>query len=454
MAVSRPAPVARGRLFQLPSNNVWADSQPDQQHLCTAEDVVWTVNLLKKARPQAFPTAWSRLVRTVDTSQTAENPFAFEIILDRDHWQPLSLMDFMVLPRSSFPQGGEPNELAKFDRQPVGTGPYTLLKTEAKQVRFTANPYYRKTGQPYIREVRFHQLDPIEARDAFRANQVHVVYDLRPTHVDELSRQGSRIIKLDARSVNFLAPNYDVPALNNRHLRLAIAHAIDREAILTNTFRPSQAPRDHAALTGLFLDGTWPFNARAPQFSAAEAPIHLMEARKELGGAIPTLRLAYPDRDPSVGEACSEIKRQLGALGLTIDLLPVDPHRFYDTIIRVRDFDLAYWRHDFDDETYWIWPLFDPADRGPGGANFMHIAPDITLSNLFHEMVIHKQFTRIQSAARKIHDQIARDAPAIPLWQLNPYVAIHSKLDISGSQLDPVHLFKNVEQWRLNPLPK
>src|SRR5207248_415083 len=105
--------------------------------------------------------AWSQLVRGVDTSRQDRGPFVFDILLDRDHWQPLSLMDFMVLPKSSFPRGGQPRELEGFDEHPVGTGPFTVLQRDEKQIRFAANPVYRNPGQPYIREVRFYQLDAV-----------------------------------------------------------------------------------------------------------------------------------------------------------------------------------------------------------------------------------------------------------------------------------------------------
>ena len=47
------------------------------------------------------------------------------------------------------------------------------------------------------------------------------------------------------------------PILQDKAVREAIAHAIDREKILTTYFRPSRGQKDHAALSGPYLAGSW-----------------------------------------------------------------------------------------------------------------------------------------------------------------------------------------------------
>ena len=166
---------------------------------------------------------------------------------------------------------------------------------------------------------------------------------------------------------------------------------------------------------------------------------------------MPKLKLAYPDRDPDIGSACDAIKRQLAAIGLEIELVLIEPQLFYDQVVVGRKFDLAYWRHDFDDEAYWLWPLFDPQDRGKAGSNFMHVNPDPTLETLFLKVGRHKQFAKIRDATHKIHDHIAKNAIVISLWQLNPYVAVSRDLENLPQRLDPIYLFSGIESWKLKP---
>jgi hypothetical protein len=128
--------------------------------------------------------------------------------------------------------------------------------------------------------------------------------------------------------------------------------------------------------------------------------------------------------------------------------------------VREHDFDLAYWRYDFEDPTYWLEPLLDqdPDARRPGGPNFMGYPQDAALRALFDEINLHKHFPQIQQATHQIHTHVAQDAIVIPLWQLGTYVALSSGVDPQDrhgnpAALDPFDLFANIEQWELTAEP-
>jgi hypothetical protein len=53
----------------------------------------------------------------------------------------------------------------------------------------------------------------------------------------------------------------------------------------------------------------------------------------------------------------------------------------------------------------------------------------------------------VRELARLAHAEIARSAAIIPLWQLNTHVAVGPLL--REAVFDPVYLFEDVEQWRL-----
>lgn len=455
LASTRPIPLARGREFRLPRAH-WADSDFAAPHYCTTEDVLWTVRLLKKTRPFGFPSAWGRLVRDVTAADSlATDPFRVSIFLENDHWQPLSLMDFPILPKSSFPTCGEdPDELKVFAGRPVGTGPFLLRDPggDGKSVRFVANPFYRHADRPHVREIQFHQMDSIEAYEEFIKGNVHLIYDVRPVHVVQLqqSRQKRRsteqVIKLPTRSIHFLAPNYRRPSLRNADLRLAIAHAIERDKILDAHYRPGSATADHAALNGPFPTRSWAFNEDAPDYSPGSAATFATKAKQALG-QLPKLRLMYPARNPDTGQACNEIQRQLSAVGIEIELESVEPNLFVQRVVEKHSFDLAYWRHDFKDETYWLWPLLDPADQDAGGANFLGYVPDTQLQDLFSRVLNHKSFRTIRDATHEIHKYIAREAVVIPLWELDTYVAVSQ--EVADARFSAQNLFEDIDRWIL-----
>jgi ABC-type transport system substrate-binding protein len=448
LARGRPIPLAHGREFVLHRSR-WSDTTDDDPKVCTAEDVRWTAEkLLANANVPGHLPAWRNLVAGVINSR-GQDPFTAAVRLKLDHWQPLSLMDFKVLPKHHFPRQGTPAELAAFDGNPVGTGPFKLAGRSDSAVRFVANPQFRTPGLPKIREISFNRLDPTRAVEAFLQDKVHLIYGLNPDHVKQLRLQGRTVRTLSNRSVWFLAPRYRRGArktqLDNVNLRLAIAHGIDRTVILDQNFRP-QVGIDHAPLTGPYPKSSWAANPLTPQFDRTKAGAFAELAQQELKKIEP-LRLAYPDSDLATEKACAQMRSQLAELGIAIELTPIAANEFHGRIVNDGDFDLAYWRPDFEDESYWLWPLLDPAGMGPGGANFMQVTPDQDLLRLFQELELHKQFSKVEQLTHQIHDHLARNAVIIPLWQLDSYVAVHQSLE--NVKLEPVGLFSEVQQWSI-----
>ncbi|MCA9162202.1 MAG: hypothetical protein KDA62_04455, partial [Planctomycetales bacterium] len=226
LAAARPGPTARGRHFQLP-RCVWSDSDR-QTRLCTAEDVQATIDLIKRLRPPGYPPAWENLFEEL----RYDDPFKFSLQLQRDYWQPLSLMDFRILPAHRFPADQRARDVRSlveaFQQDPVGTGPYRRAADDGEsggtQIRFVANPHYRRPDLPKIREIVFHQLEPVEAVRQLQNRQLHMIFDLSREHLAQLRLQDERIISLRGRSVHFLAPNYrHSPWLQNEAFRRALA---------------------------------------------------------------------------------------------------------------------------------------------------------------------------------------------------------------------------------------
>ena len=451
LSATRPRPLPRAREFQLPMT-IWSDSDVGENYL-TSEDVRVTVELLRNHPSYFYPKAWSRMITC--TPNYEDDPFRLKLEVEVDHWQPLSFMDFPILPRRHFPNLNDTaavrEALESFARKPVGTGPYRLHDEgpHPDHVTFVANPYFRELGSPRIRDVVESRLESAEAMREFAAGRVHLIYDLRREYVDQM--RGRQVYKLPDRSVHFLAPNHQNSALKNENLRLAIAHAIPREEILQQIFRPSQAfSSDHTALNGPYPKQSWAYSPNAIQFDRKHAENHLRLAKSQLGG-LPSFTLIYPDDNPDIGRACEEIRKRLQAppLGLNVELESVEANMYHDRVVKQRRFDLAYWRHEFDDETYWLWPLLDPAEIGEGGANFMSFVPDQTLRELFDRLHRHKQFRMIREQMQKTHEVIAKQAVVVPLWELDIYVALSNAVEGAAPSFESGRVFEQVENWTL-----
>jgi ABC-type oligopeptide transport system substrate-binding subunit len=390
-----------------------------------------------------------------------DDPLVLRLRLQQGYLDPLSLMTFKILPKYA----GDPD----FARRPVGSGPYMYLGEETRRIGqgsascavFRANPTYGaragKTGQPFIREICFYpgkadlrrELEGPEPRP-------YLVLDLRTPQIEELANaksgvRGLQVYTLSNRRVYFLAVNHRRQELQSPDLRRAIALAIDRERILDATFR---APIDslrkpHRPANGPYPPGSWACDKTVPAdlFDRAQAGVRAKLAKRPSG----PLELKYPADLPEVADACRQIKEQvLQHAGIEISLKPCPAPELRKAVIDDHDYQLAYWHWDHADDTYWLWPLFDPNAAGPGGSNFLGRV-DPALENLFRKAMQYREFSEVQRLTRMIHRQLQDAMPLIPLWQLDTHVAVDQRLKLlpGRERLDPLHLFSHAELWKL-----
>ncbi len=448
LADGPPIPLPRGRGFRLPRAK-WSDSTDTESHLCTVEDVRFTVKLLEERRASPFGRRYAGWIRAVEAGEGSD-PFTAMVSLSRDYWQPLALMDFPVLPRHYFAGATTADEqaarLKQFGQRPVGTGPYRLIPATPKfpdVIRFEANPHYRFPGLPRIPEISFERYDPARAVELFLLKRLHLVYDLRPEQAQKIEHEGYSVVRLRTPTVWFLAPNYERKPMQNANLRLALASAIDRQAILDQCFR--RAAGDHAALAGPYPTGTWASNPRVEGYQRANA-----KALAELAGASWTARR---NSASSIRPAIPRSRRPARwwnsrrAKPESPWNSALDAAGYYGELAATRDFDLAYESYFYPDATYAIEPLLGLDAGEPGTGDLMRFRPDEELAGLLRDLRLHKSFPEIQKRTHRIHEHLARSAVVIPLWQLDTYVAISA--EVQNASLDPRVLFGQIERWRL-----
>jgi ABC-type transport system substrate-binding protein len=203
------------------------------------------------------------------------------------------------------------------------------------------------------------------------------------------------------------------------------------------------------AIHGPFPPDSWAANPNLAPWNPGQARTFADRARAELGNLLTGLDLVYPTGDPAVENACKAIQQQAAGVGLEINLVPIRAFEYYNRVAFSHNFDLAWWRHDFADATFWLGPLLDPAEIPPGGANLLGYEPDAPMSGLLQDLKQLKQFGSIRRATHAIGDRVHELALVIPLWQLHVYVALAPT--VSHAELDPIYLFNRVEDWRLEP---
>jgi ABC-type oligopeptide transport system substrate-binding subunit len=456
------------RRVQLRPDAYWSDGRR-----VTSSDVRHCVQLLRDSEPA--------LRDLMQIPRVEQESFNVDLEFEQGYLDPLALLSFRVLPQS---YGGKTLLRAddlEFARKPVGSGPYQYSGRAdgGKTVVFTSNPHYVR-AQPAVREIRlFAWQDPVRDLDTATARSA-LLLDVPTEQLAAFKGRGAGLAHTALeRRVYFLAVNHRVAALGNADLRRALAHAIDRERILDDYFRggipdwrllealaPAAAlplaslaekhPEFHHALNGLYPVDSW---AHCPP---PRVPARLRDAgrARTLFRALQKLTplkltLKYPDDDPRIAGACraiaEQVKRLAAEAGVTIDLQPtaVDPHLLKKSVAD-HEYELAYYCLDYDNESYWLWPLFDPQPDAlrKGGTNFLGYENDGKLLSLFRAAMNHRYFPTVRDRTHAIHAHLIQVMPVIPLWQLHRHMIVPAHVD--PGHVEPLHIFRHLAEWKVS----
>jgi peptide/nickel transport system substrate-binding protein len=431
--------------IQLRRDVYWSDGER-----LTSTDIRHTVLLAGAA------SAWRDLV---EPPRLEGRPFTLKLTVKQGLLDPFAPLRFFVLPQKHHGQNLSRADDPAFAKAPIGTGPFRYLGRRPEGKRevavFEANPFYVPPpgqGRGHIGQVRLVAWSDL--KDDPGQPLPHLVLDFPIRSLADLKKRGyAEVHSLPNRRIYFLALNHRVPALANQDLRRALAHAIAAEQILDQHFRGAdESAKLYVLLNGPFPSGSWAASPRVPR------SLYQPELAKSFARKVSPVRLTlkYPSAEPGVAEACTALADQAHKLfaevnvNVTLDLVPLSPDKMRDAIHK-RDYELAYHHWDYDDDNFWLWPLFDPhaSALAAGGSNFLGYENDSKLQSLLRGVLNHRQFSVVRELQRSIHDHLYERMPFIPLWQLPVNVATSPAL--RTGPLDAHQLFASVLDWKVSP---
>ena len=123
----------------------------------------------------------------------------------------------------------------KFQRSPIGTGPFMFAEYQPQQyVKLVANEDYFR-GAPKIKEIYYRYIPSDASRDlAFQSGEVDMIYGKQDqTWVERISKiPGATVTVMEPGEMSVIHLNMTMPPLDNQMVRQAVAHAIDRNAMV------------------------------------------------------------------------------------------------------------------------------------------------------------------------------------------------------------------------------
>ncbi|MBL8837430.1 MAG: ABC transporter substrate-binding protein [Alphaproteobacteria bacterium] len=236
----------------------------------------------------------------------------------------------------------EPSTIANNRTNPVGTGPYRFVRwARGDRIELERYDGYRDRANLPIRRAVFRFMsDPQAQMAALRAGDIDGVTNFGAYEAVDLFRNDPRfrVTVGNTEGETILALNNGRPPFNDVRVRRAVAHAIDRAAIIQGAMSGFGTPigshfsPNHAAYVD--LTGTYPHDP-------ARARALLAEAGHPNGLQV-TLRLPPPVYARRGGEI---IAAQLAAVGIRATIEPVEFAQWLQQVFQRRDFDMTIISH-------------------------------------------------------------------------------------------------------------
>ncbi|MEJ5946060.1 ABC transporter substrate-binding protein [Pseudokineococcus basanitobsidens] len=313
---------------------------------------------------------------------------------------------------------------------PTGTGPFQFESWERGQA-VTLVPYEDYWGDPaQVDEVVVQTISDGNARrQALEGGQIDG-YDLvAPGDIGALEDAGFQVEDRDPFNVLYLGMNQAVPELADPRVRQAIAHAIDKDAVISQSM-----PEGSVAATQFMPDLVtgWSDDVETYDYD----PDAARELLAEAGQSDLTVDFVYPTGVsrpymPSPEDTFVAIRSQLEAVGITVNpvALPWSPD-YLDRIQGGTDHGLHLlgWTGDYNDPDNFVGVFFGTPKNEWGFDN-----PELfDALAAARELPVDEQ----EDAYSEINDQIMEFLPGVPLASPVPSLAFAE--DVQGYETSPV----------------
>ncbi|MYC83659.1 MAG: ABC transporter substrate-binding protein [Acidobacteria bacterium] len=242
---------------------------------------------------------------------TLEQPYA-------PFLQVLALSSASVVPREAVESRERP-----FDRSPVGTGAFRLMRPgSGHEIHLESHPRHF-LGRPYLDELRIRTVAALTDRESFR-EFARGRLDLSFIPTDRIPQASARpdweVRTFPVLRLLYLGMNVKAPGANRRLLRKAVCLAIDPAAVYggLSDFEPTDR------LIPFSLLGSQRITVRMRNLEAARAILRQLEQRQ---GPLPRLSLWTSARLPAARRRVEHLLEGPRSIGLKIDVRRVNSMR-------------------------------------------------------------------------------------------------------------------------------
>jgi peptide/nickel transport system substrate-binding protein len=339
-----------------------------------------------------------------------------------------------------------PADALRTDGKAVGSGPYKLDSFGETEAVFSPNPGYQGTAKPKNGGVtlKLYQGDRTALSRAFGAGEIDVAY--RGLAADDIATleesaatgdQGVEVVEGSSAEVQHLVFNMKDPVAGKLAVRKAIAHLVDREALVQDVYKSTATPLYSIVPAGIAGHNT----AFYDTYGAPDAA----KARKALrdGGVTGKVKLTLwstPSRyGPATDQELKAIAGQLNASGLFDADVKSVPFEQYEKDIAAGKYGVYVkgWVPDYPDADNFTGPFF-----GEGNVLGNHYENATVTGTLIPKTSAVADRAATAAEFGRIQDLVAEEVPFLPLWQGKQYAVARGQITGLEWTLDASTVFR------------
>ncbi|MER7959897.1 ABC transporter substrate-binding protein [Streptomyces sp. NPDC096030] len=330
------------------------------------------------------------------------------------------------------------------DGKAVGSGPYKLDSISDTEAVFSVNADYRGSAKPQNGGVtlKLYGGDRAALSKAFADNEVDVAY--RGLNADDIATleasaddQGVEVVQGTSAEVQHLVFNVKDPVVGKLGVRQAIAHLVDREALVQNVYKSTATPLYSIVPAGIAGHNTAFFDTYGSP-DAAKAKKALRKA-----GITDKVKLTLwstPSRyGPSTDQELKAIAEQLNRSGLfQADVKSVE-YEQYEKDIAAGKYGVYVkgWVPDYPDADNFTAPFF-----GEGNVLGNNYTNDTITGTLLPKTAAAADRSGTGADFGRLQDLVAEELPLLPLWQGKQYAVAREGITGLDWTLDASTVFR------------
>lgn len=407
----------------------------------TSEDVVYSLTRLLDPRTKsAAADLFSNIKGAAEFREGRAKQVTGLVAVDRYTVQVVlgeSLVPFIsglavghakIVPKDLVDQLGE-----SFGSRPVGTGPFKFTRWDrGQEILLTANPDYFE-GAPALGRVSYRiysgkQFDAIYA-DFMRRALEDAPVPSSPEYHRIIKDPAHQYIKRPMFSLRFYGFNTRSKPLNDRRVRQALVHAMDRAAINDEFFFGRYVPA-----RGILPPGTLGFNPRlaATPHAPQRARELLAQAGYPGGAGLPPIEIVSSVNEDRILREHDYLKKKLETVGVRLSFRYVTDWPAFSKGLAEGRFPafLYAWFADVPDPDNFLFKLF----HSRSSRNLFAYA-NASVDDMLVRARNEQEAQQRVELYRQAEQLILGDAPMIPIWHytyerlFQPYVR---SVEVSG----------------------